>query len=364
MALGQNPGAGEGLFQTFGCPICNARIYLIARLIINIGNYRFLMKYNCRGDISIAIFSSRETVSALTATIAAAIVASPKTATIDVVVNGNTELANEIASKYKQEGRTEGVKIRIWEIALGDKANSWNQHIHYIWNGSSLCFYIDGYVRLDLNSIKSLTKTMEMQPDALGGSGMPSVGRSAKLLRQQMRLEGGFHGNLCCIRGTVMSKFRDRGIFLPLGLYRTDSCIAAILGFGLDPTKNRWNLRKFIAVDEEATWVTDQKVWWSYSDIMSSIKRLRRQAQGALENNAIRNHFALRNQLPESLPSTVSQLIIKWVESCPDEAKIILGSDFLVRQSLKNLHVPRDWSATGVPPLLLYESQGLCTRTA
>jgi hypothetical protein len=75
--------------------------------------------------------------------------------------------------------------LRIWSIPLGDKANAWNQYIHHLWAGQELVFFIDGYVRLNSDAIELLGGAVQSDPQALGGSGVPTVGRSARALRHR-----------------------------------------------------------------------------------------------------------------------------------------------------------------------------------
>jgi len=240
--------------------------------------------------------------------------------------------------------------VRVWYLAQRDKANAWNQHIHHIWDGASLTFYVDGYVELDPGAIHQLTHAMLAQPQALAGTGAPSVGRSSKKLRQELLVQGGMHGNFCCIRDSAMLALRQRGIRLPLDLYRTDSTMGAILSFGLDPAQNEWNPLKYIAVAPEATWLNEGKKWWRRADLQASYKRLNWQAQGRLENSAVRCHLAVRQLAPEALPETIAALVIDWVARCPEEAASLLRSNRRVGSALDRLRAAvTGWQAEMAP---------------
>jgi hypothetical protein len=299
---------------------------------------------------SIAIFSSRETPEALHATLAGALAAAPSDAVIDLLVNGNRDLSRLLAEHVRSLGLGPGSPIvRVWDIPLRDKAHAWNQHIHHIWRGKGNAFYIDGYVCLKPGAIESLSESLRENGDALGGTGLPSTGKSAKNLRELIAGQGGFHGNFCCLTGYAMEQFRARGIRLPLGIYRTDSTIGSILSFGLDPASHRWDSRRFIAVAQDATWKTDPKRWWRMSDVKATFRRMLRQAQGRLENLAVRDHLSVRKLDPAALPASVHELVLGWIERNRDEAGAILNRDPLMRFALAKLReqkAPTDASAS------------------
>ena len=151
---------------------------------------------------TIAIFSSRESVSVLQSCIDATLKASyGATVTIDVLVNGNYRLAEDISKCQMHEGGN--ALLRIWFIPLGDKAHTWNQYMRYIWQESDIAYFIDGYVLLNSNALMLINEALNNDNFALGASGVPSSGRSAQYLRKEMLAEGGIHGNLYALRGST-----------------------------------------------------------------------------------------------------------------------------------------------------------------
>lgn len=285
-------------------------------------------------------------------TIAVTLKAAGESARVDVLVNGNRLLAEEAARVFRSSGGAAEELVRVWHIPRGDKANAWNQHIHQIWNGEALAFYVDGYVSLAPDAIAKLCNAMQQNPEALAGSGVPSVGRSSQQLRKEMLTLGGMHGNLCCIRDSALVAIRQRNIRIPLGLYRTDSTIGAMLSFGLNPAENDWNPRGFIALAPDATWQTDQKKWWRWADLWATRKRRDRQAQGQLENRAVRDHLAIRQLPPEAMPETGVELVLQWVERCPDDAAELQRTSLLVKRALERLRIsPELWRAEDIAPV-------------
>jgi hypothetical protein len=296
--------------------------------------------------VNVAIFASRETPEVLARTIAATLKAAGQGSCVDVLVNGNRLLAERAARAFRHSGDATHDLVRVWHMPRGDKANAWNQHIHRIWDFGALVFYVDGYVSLASDAIVKLHHAMNTHPDALAGSGVPSVGRSSAQLRQELLTLGGMHGNLCCIRDSALRALRQRNIRIPLGLYRTDSTIGAMLSFGLNPSANEWNPLRYIALAPDATWHTDDKKWWRWADLRATYQRRDRQAQGQLENRAVRDHLAIQQLPPEKMPQTAAELVLQWVARCPDDAAEVLRGSRRVQRALCRLQAPGElWRA-------------------
>lgn len=286
---------------------------------------------------ALVIFASRETVTTLRQTIDAAVVSAGDLARIEVLVNGNDQLAGDAVRFLAKASNTKGASVRIWSIPLGDKANAWNQYIHKIWSGEDLAFFIDGYVRINPDAVKLLGEAVMSETLALGGSGVPTSGRSAKALRNNLIINTGFHGNLCCIKGRVVAQMRDASISLPVGLYRTDSLMGALLCYALDPGSHGWEDHR-ILVHPNASWDVDLVRWWRLHDLTAIAKRYARQARGRLENKAIANHLAIRRQTPQSMPDTARALVLEWAGRCQADLQSIISRDPLARWALRDIY--------------------------
>ena len=290
----------------------------------------------------LVIFASRESLTVLIRTLKAAQVAARETLGIDVVINGNRPLALALTNQLDNpELAHEAVPVRVWDIAVGDKANAWNQYVHQIWAGESIAFFIDGYVRLNPNSIMLLAEAIADKVEVLGGTGVPNGGQTRDASHPHPTPENGFHGNFCCIKGTAIAQMRRRKISLPFGLYRVDSLMGALLTLGLDPVSNVW-LGSRIYVHPEASWQTDTKHWWRISDIRAQVKRIFRQSRGVLENLAIRDHLRTRKQPPELMLANANELILEWVQRCPVQANKVLRYNPLARRALAEIKQSAD----------------------
>ncbi len=304
---------------------------------------------------SVAVFSSRETVAELLVSIQAVLAATRKPSLIDLLINGNESLARNFCEHIDSiRGGKKGSVVRVWDIALGDKANAWNQYVHVLWPAGKIVFFLDGYVRPDPDSLSFLEAGMQSAPEALGATGIPRSGKSAIKLRKQMLEKGGIHGNMYCLSGETMANIKRKSFHLPLGIYRTDSILGAALKFNLDPANNEWDPAR-IQVNPDSGWDTKPKRWWRLSDIKSHMKRVFLQSRGDLENRAFRHSFAIKKASLAELPETAAEMVLNWAKSCPDDVDLIIRRNVFSRWALKKFKQPRDWGAAKSVPQLICE---------
>jgi len=302
---------------------------------------------------AVAVFSSRERSDVLEATVRAALRACAGHATIiDVLVNGNAELARDVRARLDRDAEPRNAKLRVWFIALADKAHAFNEYIHCLWPGGAIAYLIDGYARPAPSAFDAIARALAADAFPLAATGVPTAGRSARALRASMVGEGGIHGNLYALRGSVIDAMRSEGCRLPLGLYRTDPLVGAWLAFGLDPAQHEWDLRR-IKVVAEANWQFDPLSMWRAADLATQARRWLRQRQGEVENRAIQDFLAVRRLHPRALPTTIGELVMSWVGA--DRAR---ARRFFLRHPLSYLRLDavrrsRDWSPAGIAPRLV-----------
>jgi hypothetical protein len=307
---------------------------------------------NTSPDWSIAVFAARESIDTLSNCIRAALAASSgHHAVVDVLVNGNRELALAAAAMGWNGTPGEG-RVQVWSIAAGDKAHAWNEYMHRIWPAGTTAFFIDGYAEVKPDALEALSEKLAQTESALGATGVPSCGRSAPKLRAQMLKTGGLHGNLHAIRAEAMAALRANEFRLPLGLYRTDSLIGAVLMFGLDPANNKWDPKR-VAVAPDALWDVQGMSDLNWKNISTQAKRVLRQAQGDLENRAAREHLAVKRLPPQKMPRTARQLVNDWLEEHPKQARSLFFKRPLCLHAARKLKAERDWSAAWTPPELV-----------
>lgn len=301
---------------------------------------------------TLAIFAARETPAMLASCVKAAIAAcTGRRAVINVLINGNAALAEQFA--VVAAGIDSGTaSLRVWSIAAPDKAHTWNEFTHRIWDNGGMAFFIDGYAQVRPDALAAMERRLVSTPDALGATGVPTCGRSATKIREQMLREGGIHGNLFAISAEGMHGIRQAGFKLPLGIYRTDPLIGSVLMFRLDPANNEWKPGR-IVVEPTATWHVDGIEDINLKNIKSQFKRILRQAQGDLENRAAREHLAVRKSPPQDLPATVADMVAHWIAAQPDQARALFRKRPLCFYAARKLREARDWSATAIAPKLV-----------
>lgn len=303
---------------------------------------------------SIAIFAARETPSLLANCVRAAITASAgRKAVVNVLINGNPQLAAQFSDLAKQLDSSTAT-LRLWSIATPDKAHTWNEFVYRIWDGNSLSFFIDGYAQVRPDALAAMEHRLAATPHALAATGVPTSGRSAAKMREQMLREGGFHGNLFGISQEGMQRIRTTGFKLPLGIYRNDSLIGAAIMFSFDPANHRWDPSR-VAVAPTATWHIDGIEKLNWKNIATQFKRILRQAQGELENRAVREHMAIKKLPPQMLPRTAAEMVEQWLACQPAEARALFRKRPLCHYAIRKIRSRRDWSSTETAPSLVLE---------
>lgn len=307
---------------------------------------------------ALAIIAARETPATLANCIESAIAACAGRPTlIDVLVNGNAALAETMRQRaWTARVPNAAVEIRIWSIALGDKAHVWNEYVHKIWPEGRSAFFLDGYVEPERASFEALHARLDKDSGVLAATGVPSCGRSAAALRESMIKNGGLHGNMHVIRAEVMAELRRDQFRLPLGLYRTDSLIGAFLMYGLDPTKNRWDTNR-VAVEPSATWQVREIANLTLKNLVGQFKRRLRQAQGDLENRATREHMSIQRRAPQDLARTTHELVLHWAAEKPAELRSMVLQRPARLYAMRKLRQPRDWTAAEQLPQLLVHTR-------
>ena len=303
---------------------------------------------------SVAIFASRESSHTLTLCVRAVFEASESVSTlVDVLVNGNRALADDVARELSQlKPLNAPTTVRVWFIPLGDKAHAWNEYVHRLCGASKLHFFIDGYTLLHRDSLDAIDEGLASDVVALAASGVPTDGPSAHGLRNQMVRDGGIHGNLHALRGSTLAAIRANGIRLPLGIYRTDSLIGAVICFALDPARFEWD-RHRIRVQQNASWSLPIDHWWASTSLQTRFKRMLRQAQGRLENCAIHDHLALKKRAPESLPVTAREMVDDWLSTHHKEALSLFVKHPLTGLAVRRLRRARTWTIASLSPILI-----------
>ena len=279
-----------------------------------------------------AIIASRESLATVSESVQALAVASRfanARMTIDLIVNGNSTLAEQAAVLAKP--CVDGVQVRVWSISRGDKANAWNEYVHNIWPGATTTYFVDGYVRVNRDALGILDQALSGHGVCLTATGVPTEGRTATAHSNSLISGGGIHGNMHAIRQSAM--IRELGFKLPVGLYRTDSLIGGAMAFRFAPAQFPWNVHLcFVAAS--ASWSLINMPKGIYSVLSTYWKRKLRPAPGQLENLAVQEHMAFKLRPPQDLPLCNKVLVSKYVGGNSAKVRKIILNNPLVGYAL------------------------------
>lgn len=304
---------------------------------------------------AVALFTSRESIEVLSRTILALVPAIQSSTCVDVVVNRNHTLALQASKLVQGIGVAEGeTRLRVWRVITGDKAHAWNQYVYGIWPGAERTFFVDGYVRVHPQALRRLSEALDADEHALAATGIPHCGRSAETLARQMEAEHGIHGNLYLLRGQVLKFLRHQSFTLPLGIYRTDPLLGAVIKFSLDPTRYNWDPMR-IHVVREASWDYRPLSSRNPGDWLIQFRRIFRQGRGVFENLAAQRHLDHEHRPLADLPETASELIGQWMTSHPREVWRAIVRRPIASLALHSGGNPKVWSDVHVPPELMAE---------
>ncbi|MFT7724533.1 MAG: hypothetical protein QM788_17165 [Roseateles sp.] len=308
---------------------------------------------------ALAILSSRESPQRLGGNVRAALASLQQAggmAVLYVVVNGNPALAEAMVRELRTVVPPGGVRLMLYEVLMADKAAAWNQALHDIMAPAELTVFVDGYAQLRGPAIGTLHACAAATPQALAVSGVPYSGWSARRLAADMRVNGGIHGNLYALKAATVEALRAMGFRLPLGIYRTDPTLGAALSFGLGLSAPReWRPAERMALADAALWTIPRFRWWTWKAWAGYRLRRDRQAQGWLENAAVRHSYQFKQRDFADLPATARELVGRWIDEDP-QALSVLDSRKDMALAWRRLSVDRDWSSAAIPAKLLFSA--------
>jgi hypothetical protein len=303
---------------------------------------------------AVAVFTARESLAEILATLEKIGQAITRPTVIDILVNGNRTLLRELEAAGPQlmQALPAQTSLRVWWIALGNKAHAWNQYVATIWPETELTCFIDGYVSMRPELLALLEEALQHAPQTIAASGYPQSGRSSEQVQAVLHEDGGLHGNLFAINKATMQALRSRRIRLPLGLYGFDTVLGGILGYGLDPRSNDWDMRNRVATRPGIYWHVREKQWWNVVDVKTQFKRIINNALRVLVRKATIEYLSVQRMPPEQLPATIEAYILEWAQAHPEQLRRTLLASPLSLIPYRKLRKPRDWSSADLAPEL------------
>lgn len=230
---------------------------------------------------------------------------------VAVMLNGCTDDSPAIACRALERL---GLSGAVCQIPFADKSNAINVWLHRLAPVAETYVCVDAYAAVAPDALRRLGNALRETPGALAAAAMPSTGPSAARLRQAMLQHPGLHGSLFALRGSFVMRLRQAGFRLPVGLYRGDGLIGAMVMHDLNAPGTAWDTSR-IALVPEATWATPQLRPWRPSDLRRLLRRRVRQARGRLESGAFGE--AIYGAGFGALPTDANRMIADWVAADP-----------------------------------------------
>lgn len=203
---------------------------------------------------------------------------------VTVMLNGTRDASADAARAAIAKS---GMEACLYVIEHGDKTNAINQYLHMLRPDAALHVFVDAYAAVLPDALKRLAEALEAHPAALAAAAMPSQGRSAQTMRREMLRHPGLHGSLFALRGSFVSRLAQAGIRMPVGLYRGDGLLGAMVMHDQDAASGGWLHERLVLVPE-ASWTTPGWQPWRWQDVRRHLHRMLRQGRARLEWAALR----------------------------------------------------------------------------
>lgn len=269
---------------------------------------------------------------------------------VTLLLNGSTDTSVSVAIAA---ARAAGVPCRIYAIPQADKSNAINCFLHELRPPAETYFFVDGYASVFPDALTLLAEALTRHPEANAAAAVPSTGRSAASLRQAMIASPGLHGSLFALRGRFVDRLVQAGIRLPVGLYRGDGLLGAMVMHDLDPQACPWDPSR-VVVEPSASWSAPQLHPWRVRDLNRQIQRMIRQAQGRMESAAIRE--VIYSGGFTALPADVGALLLAWLARDPAARTPRAWRDPLGALAVRALQHRKLPAPASLRPTLLWQS--------
>lgn len=121
-------------------------------------------------------------------------------------------------------------RIKVHQLAIGDKANAWNEYVHRIAPADAdMHVFLDGDVRPCKGAFASLAHALEGTPEALAAAALPGAGRSRRRWAANLFVNRWLSGNLYAISGQCLAGLRTMDFRMPIGAVGEDGILSYAL---------------------------------------------------------------------------------------------------------------------------------------
>lgn len=230
---------------------------------------------------------------------------------VTVVVNGSTDRSAEVATAAMRET---GLRGRVCQIAYADKSNAFNQYVYRLRVAAPVHVFVDAYATVAPDALSLLLQALRNAPLAHAAAAVPSSGRSARHLRDQMLEVPSIHGSLFAMRGAFLDRIAGQNVRLPLNFYRGDGLISSLVLHDLDAQSGDWQ-HQWMVVEPRATWTAPTLRLWRWRDARRQLRRLVQQARGRLQWHPVKG--AIYQGGFAAMPPQADQATLDWLQAIP-----------------------------------------------
>ena len=232
-------------------------------------------------------------------------------ALISVLLNGSSDQSLEIA----RAARAAGAPIEILQIPFRDKSNAINQFNYDLRVPAQAYAGVDGNVEVGASAFLAMEERLASAPHVVAVTGVAADGRTMREMGvQALRTGGVLHGQFHALRPQFLDRMSERGIKLPIGLYRGDGLLGSMAAHDLTPISKPWENSRILA-SARATFTIPRLSLLDSRDARRLFRRRVRQMQGLIENKAIAS-IIYRSGF-EGLPEHVADLIQDYLAAHP-----------------------------------------------
>lgn len=120
-------------------------------------------------------------------------------------------------------------RLAIHELAVGDKADAWNEYVFRIAPEADVHVFIDGDVEPSAHAMAALAEALRDHPEAYGAAALPAAGRSRRGWATRLFMNRYLSGNLYALSGNALAAFHAQDLRLPFGAKGEDGLITYLL---------------------------------------------------------------------------------------------------------------------------------------
>ncbi|SDP37980.1 Glycosyltransferase involved in cell wall bisynthesis [Rhodoferax sp. OV413] len=264
---------------------------------------------------SVAVFAHNE-AKRIAATLNS-IAAAADGAALDVVVLANG--CRDRTAAIVREMALASPRLRVVEIALGDKANAWNYYVHTLAIAADMHVFVDGDVQVEPGALPALAAALAEVPSANAAGALPSTGRDREAWSARMLSNGTLAGGLYALPGQFVERIRQRAIRLPQGLIGEDWLVSVLAKSDLQPLAIDPAAGQRVVFARQAGFAFRSLSPWRPADYRVYLRRLWRYALRGVQFEIVLGW--LWHYPPEALPPEIEQLYmrarppsrLKWV---------------------------------------------------